>query len=416
MKKNFLDKIIDIKFFYFLVFFLTMIGIIKRNIPSREEILKMEIAKYEDLRGEHYNEKIDALNEEEAHLKGVEADYPTESLFKNVKTVYKNGNDFCIVKKAGTRNSYVYDMQVDDKKILSYDARIYRRNCENISYDNLFCPKAEIEIFNTNTKKVEKRVDVIAEVKRILGGNENFQRNITKVEGYESLSQEDKAAILVEKSFENPIICTDKSGKRIMVFEIPKQEDYKTRDSFEYLAYYIDEEQMKMISYDELPNQIKETELKYDADDRVLSALKNETQERNSYCLKNYMDRASFETLLDSNKIKYRASYLSDVAKTPVHIKMLGSDLDKSSKLAKKFPEFAKKYASDDYVIDWYAGDEKNSDEIAKQLLPEGKKLNYDTVHVGDDCAKNLKNASVDSLKDYYKKVKPECVVQGMKY
>ncbi|WP_143065866.1 hypothetical protein, partial [Lachnobacterium bovis] len=287
-------------------------------------MLKMEIAKYEDSRGEYYNEKIDYLHGKEAHLKGVEADYPTESLFKNVKTVYKNGNDFCIVKKAGTRNSYVYDMQVDDKKILSYDARIYRRNCENISYDNLFCPKAEIEIFNTNTKKVEKRVDVIAEVKRILGGNENFQRNITKVEGYESLSQEDKAAILVEKSFENPIICTDKSGKRIMVFEIPKQEDYKTRDSFEYLAYYIDEEQMKMISYDELPNQIKETELKYDADDRVLSALKNETQELNSYCLKNYMDKSAFETLLDSNKIKYRATYLSDVAKTPVHIKMLG--------------------------------------------------------------------------------------------
>ncbi|WP_029067502.1 hypothetical protein [Lachnobacterium bovis] len=412
MKKKILDKIIDIKFIYFLVFIFLIIGLLIKFGPSMDVILRMETSKYEDIKDEKYYKKLNIKHGKVAYQKGIDIDYSTETLFKNTESVYQNGNDFCVVKMKGTNNSYGYDMQIGDNKILSYDARIFRRT-RFYACDDYFCPKAQIQIYNADTEKVEKTVDVVSEVKRVLGGNGDFQSNIVKNENYNALSKEDKDAIFVGRTFANPIIGADKSGKRIMVFEVPKQQDGKTIDTFEYLAYYIDEGQMKKISFEDLPDRIKEKEIKFDNNGQILSGLKTETDERNSYCLKNYMDRSAFETLLDSNKIKYRASYLSDVAKTPVHIKMLGSDLDKRSKLAKKFPELVKKYASEDYIIDWYAGDEKNSDEIAKQLLPEGKKLNYDTVHVGDDCAKNLKNASVDSLKDYYKKVKPQCILEG---
>ena len=431
MKNNILDKIIDIKFLYAIVIVSAIIGfIVKENgIPSFNSMLEAESNKYNNskTRDIYYWDIKDKL-------------YSTGSLFSRMKAVYrkKSSGDCCIVKRKGTDNSFEYDMRIDTNRFISYEAQILKRMCinENSRGDYVdFCKKVEIQIYNINTQKVEKKVDVLTEIKKLIE-NTDFQSDVRKklVES----SQKDKDGILVKGEFQNPIICADKSGKRIMVFEIPKQLDCKTIDSFEYFAYYIDEDQMKKISFDELPDRIKDSgsnELKdkesiESGDDSSLnkkndklvlktqlaqSALKTQTQERNSYCLKNYMDKSAFETLLDSNKIKYRATYLSDVAKTPVHIKMLGSDLDKSSKLAKKFPELAKKYASDDYVIDWYAGDEKNSDEIAKQLLPKGKKLNYDTVHVGDDCAKNLKNASVDSLKDYYKKVKPECILDGRK-
>ena len=391
------------------------------------DVVRISYDKYEKSIG--LSEKYFEAENEKTHEYGKmllqkEYDYnfSTNSINKSMKAVYRNGKETCLVRSDKSVRPYEYEANILKDKIIYYNTKNVQRGMDDECF-GIFCLKSEIQIYNINTQKVEKTVDVLAEIKKMID-NTDFQSDVRKK--LAESAQKNKDGILVKGEFQNPIICADKSGKRIMVFEIPKQLDCKTIDSFEYFAYYIDEDQMKKISFDELSDRIKDSGTKKvnvsDINKKmeyknigVQSALKNETQERNSYCLKNYMDRASFETLLDSNKIKYRATYLSDVAKTPVHIKMLGSDLDKSSKLAKKFPELAKKYASDDYVIDWYAGDEKNSDEIAKQLLPKGKKLNYDTVHVGDDCAKNLKNASVDSLKDYYKKVKPECILEGRK-
>ncbi|SES08139.1 hypothetical protein [Lachnobacterium bovis] len=431
MKKSFWDKIIDIKVLYFLVFMFFVIGfIIKKDyIFCVDKILENEAAKYEDLR--------DRVKEQDRNLvklysEGLDNYYSSESLFKGIKSLYRNGDEFCVVKMKGKDNSYEYDMYMDKNRILSYNTRIYRGKNEDKNLE-AFSSESEIQIYNTNTKKVEKTVDVLAEVKRLIN-NKDFQSEARKKIENSTLKNknEKKERLPAKREFQTPIICTDKLGKRIMVFEIPKQQDCKSIDDFEYLAYYIDEGQMKKISFEDLPDRIKDAETDFKTKNQDVSkdsvnkklenkiiwaqsALKTEEQERNSYCLKNYMDRSAFETLLDSNKIKYQSTYLSDTAESPVHIKMFGSDLEKSSKLAMKFPELVKKYANDDYIIDWYVGDEKNSDEIAKQLLPEGKKLNYDTVHVGDDCAKNLKNASVDSLKDYYKKVKPECILEGRK-
>ena len=366
------------------------------------------------------------------YKEGVDYNTSTSSIEKSVKDVYKKGNETCIVRSDKKVRPYEYEMNISKDRIIHYNTKNIQKGDTEECF-GVFSLKSEIQIYNTNTKKVEKTVDVLAEVKRLIN-NKDFQSEVReKIENSTLKNKSEKQEGLLAKSeFQTPIICTDKLGKRIMVFEIPKQQDCKSIDDFEYLAYYIDEGQMKKISFEDLPDRIKDAETDFKTKNQDVSkdsvnkklknkiiwaqsALKTEEQERNSYCLKNYMDRSAFETLLDSNKIKYQSTYLSDVAENPVHIKMFGSDLEKSSKLAKKFPELVKKYASEDYIIDWYVGDEKNSDEIAEQLLPSGKKLNYDTVHVGDDCAKNLKNASVDSLKDYYKKVKPECILDGRK-
>ncbi|WP_029067165.1 hypothetical protein [Lachnobacterium bovis] len=391
-------------------------------------------AKSVGLREEDFLKKEDHFirYEQKYYKEGVDYNTSTSSIEKSVKDVYKKGNETCIVRSDKKVRPYEYEMNISKDRIIYYNTKNIQMGDTDECF-GVFSLKSEIQIYNTNTKKVEKTVDVLAEVKRLIN-NKDFQSEVRKKIENSILKNknEKKEGLLAKSEFQTPIICTDKLGKRIMVFEIPKQQDCKSIDDFEYLAYYIDEGQMKKISFEDLPDRIIDAETDFKTKNQDVSkdsvnkklknkiiwaqsALKTEEQEGNSYCLKNYMDRASFETLLDSNKIKYRASYLSDVAESPVHIKMFGSDLDKKSKLAKKFPELVKKYASEDYIIDWYVGDEKNSDEIAKQLLPEGKKLNYDTVHVGDNCAKNLKNASVDSLKDYYKKVKLQCILDGRK-
>ncbi|WP_033421481.1 hypothetical protein, partial [Lachnobacterium bovis] len=172
MKKSFWDKIIDIKVLYFLVFMFFVIGfIIKKDyIFCVDKILENEAAKYEDLR--------DRVKEQDRNLvklysEGLDNYYSSESLFKGIKSLYRNGDEFCVVKMKGKDNSYEYDMYMDKNRILSYNTRIYRGKNEDKNLE-AFSSESEIQIYNTNTKKVEKTVDVLAEVKRLIN-NKDFQ-------------------------------------------------------------------------------------------------------------------------------------------------------------------------------------------------------------------------------------------------
>ncbi|SES13393.1 hypothetical protein [Lachnobacterium bovis] len=296
----------------------------------------------------------------------------------------KVGNDICIVKKNNKKLNYTNEMRIDKDKILSYSCK-YEGEA-SVCYN---CMKASIIIYNTENNKVEKKLDILPIIKSY----------------YEPTGKSDWSIV---KEFTQPIIGTTKDGKKIMIFEIPTKIYCDVEEDFDYFAYYIDEDKFEKIALDKINEKyVKTPGCVVFEDGRYntvpeRSALKSGEKYKRNFSINNYMNPDSFESLLDSNGIKYGTTELNENSYGPMRMTMVGNQIAKDSKFVSKFPELKNKYLSDDYEIEWYIKDEKNSDEVAKQLLPAGKKLNYDNVYIRNNCFKDCGDTRIKSLKEYF--------------